>query len=66
MEKKTKEINPYNKLQYLDGTIVSSDVDVMVRLPKFYWKFNKLSNGYEILVSKGKIDSSFDCYAISK
>lgn len=61
--KETKEINPYNKLQYLDGTIVSSDVDVMVRLPKFYWKFNKLSNGYEILVSKGKIDSSFDCYA---
>lgn len=61
--KETKEINPNNKTKYTDGSTVPNDVDVMVRLPKFYWKFINTSNGYEILVCKGKKDESYDCYA---
>lgn len=61
--KVTKEIKPSNKTQYIDGTTVSSDVDVMVEIPKVYWKFVTIPNGYEMRISNYKIDNYYDCYA---
>ena len=58
----TKEINPNNKKQYKDGSSVPTDVDVMVEIPKVYWKFTNISNGYELRISNTKIEGS-DCYA---
>lgn len=58
----TKEIKKNNKAQYTDGTNVPSDVDVMVEIPKVYWKFTNISNGYELRISNTKIEGS-DCYA---
>lgn len=59
----TKEIKPSNKTQYTDGSTVPTDVDVMVEIPKVYWKFTNITNGYEMRISNYKIDSSYDCYA---
>lgn len=61
--KVTKEINPSNKTKYIDGSTVPNDVDVMVEIPKVYWKFTNISNGYEMRISNYKIDSTYDCYA---
>lgn len=61
--KVTKEIKPSNKTQYIDGSTVPNDVDVMVEIPKVYWKFDNVTNGYEMRISNYKIDSSYDCYA---
>lgn len=61
--KVTKEIKPSNKTQYIDGSTVPNDVDVMVEIPKVYWKFTNVTNGYEMRISNYKIDSSYDCYA---
>ena len=58
-----KEINKDNKTQYIDGSPVETDVDVMVEIPKIYWKFTNISNGYELRISNHKIDSSYNCYA---
>ena len=58
-----KAINPNNKTQYVGGGTVPSDVDVMVEIPKVYWKFTNITNGYEMRISNYKIDSSYDCYA---
>lgn len=58
----TKEIKKENKAQYVDGTTVPSDVDVMVEIPKVYWKFTNVTNGYELRISDKKIEGS-DCYA---
>lgn len=55
-------INPQNKKHYWGGYVVPADVDVMVKIPKIYWKINNIENGYEILISKGKFDGS-DCFA---
>lgn len=60
--KVVKEIKKDNKAQYTDGSIVPTDVDVMVEIPKVYWKFTKISNGYEVQISGGKFEGS-DCYA---
>ncbi len=60
--KVTKDINPNNKTQYIDGSTVPTDVDVMVEIPKIYWKFTNISNGYELRISDKKIEGS-DCYA---
>lgn len=57
-----KEINPINKMQYIDKEGVLNDVDVMTELPKFYWKINKVENGYEIRICKDKLDG-YDCFA---
>lgn len=59
----TKAINPNNKTQYVGGGTVPSDVDVMIEIPKVYWKFTNISNGYEMRISNYKIDSTYDCYA---
>ena len=59
----TKEVNPNNKLNYYGGIPVPADVDVMVRIPKVYWKVNTIANGYEIRISNVKVDSTYDCYA---
>ena len=59
----TKDINPKNKSSYLDGSVVPSDVDVMVKIPKIYWNITSISNGYEIRISNVKYDSNYDCYA---
>ena len=59
----TKEINPTNKTSYLDGTSVPSDVDVMIEIPKFYWKTETITNGFELKICKMKLDSSWDCPA---
>ena len=58
-----KAINPNNKTQYVGGGTVPSDVDVMVEIPKVYWKFTNISNGYELRISNYKVDSTWDCYA---
>ncbi len=61
--KVVKEIKKDNKTQYIDGTTVQSDVDVMVEIPKIYWKFSNISNGYELRISNAKNDSFYDCCA---
>lgn len=58
----TNEINPLNKDHYFGGYRVPDDVDVMVKIPKVYWKFSNISNGYELRISKDKFDGA-DCYA---
>ena len=59
----TKEINLMDKTKYVDGTTVPTDVDVMVEIPKVYWKFTDITNGYELRISNTKVDSGYDCYA---
>lgn len=59
----TKTINPNNKTQYVGGGNIPTDVDVMVEIPKVYWKVKNIANGYELRISDYKIDSSYDCYA---
>lgn len=66
--KVVKEIKKGNKKQYIDGTTVPTDVDVMVEIPKIYWKVTEIKNsnvfdGYELRVSNIKVDDSYDCYA---
>ncbi len=58
-----KEIKKENKAQYIDGTSVGNDVDVMVEIPRIYWKTEQHSGGYEIKISDMQIDSSWQCYA---
>lgn len=58
-----KEIKKDNKKQYIDGTPVSSDVDVMVEIPKIYWDFENTTNGYNIRISDKKFNLTCDCYA---
>ena len=58
-----KEIKKEDKTQYIDGTSVTQDVDVMVEIPKVYWSFAKTSTGYEVKISNIKVDSTYDCYA---
>lgn len=58
----TKEINPYNKTQYIDGETVPDFIDVMVEIPKVYWKFTDTTNGYEVRISDIKLEG-YDCYA---
>ena len=60
--KVVKEIKKENKKQYIDGTSVLNDVDVMIEVPKIYWKFTNIENGYELRISNAKIEGS-DCYA---
>lgn len=60
--KETGDINPENKDHYFGGVRVPPDVDVMVKFPKFYWKFTKINNGYEIRISDKKLDG-YDCFA---
>ena len=59
----TKEIDPYNKTQYIDGEVVPSDVDVMAEIPKFYWNFSNTEKGYELRISEDKVDDNYVCYA---
>ena len=59
----TKEIKKDNKAQYTDGSTVPTDVDVMVEIPKVYWKFTNIENGYELRISDTKINNGYDCYA---
>lgn len=61
--KETKGINPINRTQYTDGSSVPTNVDIMVKIPKVYWKFDNVSNGYEVRISDKKIDDGWDCYA---
>lgn len=59
----TKEINPTNRTQYIDGSFAPLDVDIMVKIPKTYWSFKNTDNGYEVRISNIKVDSTYDCYA---
>lgn len=52
----TKEIQKNNKTLYTDGMSVPSDVDVMLELPRLYWKFTKISHGYELRITEKKLD----------
>ena len=61
----TKEVNPKNKTKYIDGTNVPTDVDVMVEIPKVYWYFKNITNGYEIRICNKKINNNYKCYAHS-
>lgn len=61
--KETKDINPTNRSYYTDGSSVPPNVDVMVKIPKVYWRFLNTSNGYELKISSKKIDDRWDCYA---
>ena len=61
--KVTKEVDVFNKSKYKDGSSVPSDVDVMVEIPKVYWKFTNTINGYELRIANVKVDDSYDCYA---
>lgn len=59
-----KEIKKENKKQYIDGTTVGTDVDVMVEIPKIYWKFSKPdSEHYELRISNEKLDDNYVCLA---
>lgn len=57
----TKAINPNDKTKYIGGENVPSDIDVMVEIPKIYWKVTTSGNKYTIHISDDKIDSSYDC-----
>lgn len=59
----TKDVNPLDKTKYLDGEIIPHDVDVMVKIPKIYWDFTAIQNGYELRISDTKLDDNYDCYA---
>ena len=59
----TKEIKKDNKKQYVDGSTVPTDVDVMVEIPKIYWDFKDISNGYELRISDEKFNSTCACLA---
>lgn len=59
----TKKINPNNCQLYVDGSRIPEDVDVMVRIPKIYYKSISSGNTYEIKISNDKVDSGYDCYA---
>ena len=61
--KVTKEINPNDKTKYIDGATVPANVDVMVEIPKTYWKFTSITNGYEVRICNKKLDNGYDCYA---
>lgn len=61
--KETKDINPTNRTQYVDGSFAPTNVDIMVKIPKVYWNFSNTSNGYELKISNQKIDDRWDCYA---
>lgn len=58
-----KEIKKTDKTKYIDGTTVSTDVDVMVEIPKIYWNFTSIENGYELRISDTKVNNNYDCYA---
>ena len=58
-----KEIKKEDKTKYIDGTNVPTDVDVMVEIPKIYWNFTDIENGYELKISNEKINNTYDCYA---
>lgn len=59
----TKEVNKMNKIQYIDGTSIPSDVDVFVEFPKVYWNFETIdSNTYKIVISDYPIPGG-DCFA---
>ena len=58
-----EEINPQDKSKYISGTSVPNDVDVMVEIPKIYWKVTTIPNGYEIRISNVKKDSDYKCLA---
>lgn len=57
------EINPQDKSKYISGTSVPTDADVMVEIPKIYWKVTTIPNGYEIRISNIKKDSDYKCLA---
>lgn len=59
----TGDINPNDKTKYLNGQSVPGDVDVMSRIPKIYWDFKSISNGYELRISESKFNDTCDCYA---
>lgn len=60
----TKEIKKDNKKQYIDGTNVEGDVDVMVEIPKLYWDCKTIDeNIHEIRYSDVRFNETCDCYA---
>lgn len=59
--RETGDINPFNKNSYTNGGPVPSDVDIMSAIPKFYWKFSNIDNGYELRISDSKLDDGYDC-----
>ncbi|MCC0740566.1 hypothetical protein [Clostridioides sp. ZZV14-5902] len=58
-----KEIKKENFKKYVDETDVDEEVDVMIEIPRVYWKFTKVENGYEIRISEKKIDKDYKCLA---
>ncbi|UWD43261.1 hypothetical protein NYU56_18495 (plasmid) [Clostridioides difficile] len=58
-----KEIKKENFKKYIDETDVDETVDVMIEIPRVYWKFTKIENGYEIRISAKKIDKDYKCLA---
>lgn len=60
--KVTKEIKKDNKKQYVDGNSVNEDVDVMVEIPRIYYKFTTQTNGYKITISDETIKDGA-CFA---
>lgn len=61
--KVVKYIKPENFTQYVDGSAVPADVDVMIEFPKVYWKFTQVDNGYEIRICEKRGDEHFICPA---
>lgn len=59
----TKEINMNDKTKYIDETPVLKDVDVMVEIPKIYWDFKEIANGYELRISDHKFTKTACCLA---
>lgn len=65
----TSYLDPKNSSKKLDGTNVSTlDGDVMVEIPKFYWKASRSSDDSKLQVSicRNKIDSDYKAPAHTK
>ncbi|MBY1363214.1 hypothetical protein KWW24_18025, partial [Clostridioides difficile] len=58
-----KEIKKENFKQYVDGTTVGTDVDVMIEIPKVYWKFETTEKGYNVSMASYKAGEGFECLA---
>lgn len=62
-------LNPDNYAQKEDGTpsvITGADGDVMIEIPKIYWKFEKVGTDLFVRYSNVKIDADYQCLAHTK
>lgn len=64
--KRVKYLNPDNFTQDAEGQpakLDGSEGDVMIEIPKVYWKINSTGSYIDINVSSSKLDESYKCLA---